>query len=110
MNLLAILHAGQLHSLEPGNAIARAAQNAEFAAKLDGVGGAASYLLDQLLTLLEEQVEDAGATAARRRPKAPLVVRRPRSNAGGRQGVASARCWGALAAVHVQGRTKGRRW
>lgn len=61
LNLLAVLYAANLGNLTPANALARAAQNAAFGATLEGAEGATAYLLDQLLTLLQDQVEESRA-------------------------------------------------
>lgn len=68
LNLLAVLQAASLDTLTPANALARAAQSAEFGARLDGARDATGYLLDQLLGLLEEQVEEARLVVQRGRP------------------------------------------
>lgn len=60
LNLLGVLHSANLGSLTPDNALARAAQNAEFSATLLGSQGkSTSFLLEQLLVLLEGQAESA---------------------------------------------------
>lgn len=62
LNLLGVLHGANLGGLTPDNALARAAQNAEFSATLLGAQGrSTSFLLEQLLVLLEGQVESARA-------------------------------------------------
>lgn len=68
LHLLGVLHAADMGSLNPANALARAAQNAAFGATLDGADGAAAYLLDQLLVLLENQVEEARHVLSMGRP------------------------------------------
>lgn len=78
MNLLAVLHAADLGGLESANAMARAARNAEFAAQIGGSGEAASYLLDQLLVILEAQVDDAAAILRRGRPRELIAWSRRR--------------------------------
>lgn len=60
VHLLTLLHAADFATLNPANALARAAQSAAFGVTLDGAGaGQAEYLLTQLLVLLENQVEEA---------------------------------------------------
>lgn len=60
LNLLGVLHGANLSGLTPDNALARAAQNAEFSATLLGAQGKSThFLLDQLLVLLESQVDSA---------------------------------------------------
>lgn len=68
LHLLGLLHAADMGSLTPANALARAAQNAAFGATLDGATGGAAYLLDQLLVLLENQVEEARHVLSMGRP------------------------------------------
>ncbi len=69
VHLLSILHAGDFGNLGPANALARAAQNAAFGATLDGSGpDVASYLLEQLLVLLEDQVDQARTVLQQGRP------------------------------------------
>jgi hypothetical protein len=70
LHLLAVLHAADLGNLDASNSIARAAQNAQFGATLDGADpDASSYLLDQLLVLLEDQVEEARIMLQQGRPR-----------------------------------------
>ena len=59
VNLLSLLAAADLGNLSPQNALARAAQNAEFGARLDGARTPLSLLLDQLHVLIEDRVEEA---------------------------------------------------
>lgn len=60
LNLLGVLHGANFGGLTPDNALARAAQNAEFSATLLGAQGrSTSFLLEQLLVLLDGQVESA---------------------------------------------------
>ena len=67
--LLSVLHAADFGRLGPANTLARAAQNAAFAATLSGAGPDASdYLLNQLLVLLEDQVEQARLVLQQARP------------------------------------------
>lgn len=68
MQLLSLLYAADLGSLTPANAIARAAQNAEFGAKLDGSQAPLGFLLDNLRALLDDQVEQARQVLSRGRP------------------------------------------
>lgn len=68
LNLLALLHAADLANVSPANALARAAQNAEFGAKLEGGHAALAYLVDQLRVILEGQVEEARAVIRQGRP------------------------------------------
>lgn len=69
IHLLSLLHAADFGSLAPANALARAAQNAAFGATLAGSGAsAASYLLEQLLVLLDDQVDQARAVLQQGRP------------------------------------------
>lgn len=66
IHLLSLLHAADFGSLAPANALARAAQNAAFEATLEGSGAsAASYLLEQLLVLLDDQVDQARGSPTR---------------------------------------------
>ena len=59
VNMLSLLAAADLGNLSPQNALARAAQNAEFGAKLDGSRTPVSLLLDQLHVLIEDRVDEA---------------------------------------------------
>ncbi len=59
VNLLSLLAAADLGNLSPQNALARAAQNAEFGARLDGSRSPISLLLAQLHVLIEDRVEEA---------------------------------------------------
>ena len=59
LHLLGLLYAADFGNLSPANALARAAQNAEFGSTLAGAEGAEAYLLDQLLVLLQNQVDEA---------------------------------------------------
>jgi hypothetical protein len=59
LHLLGLLYAADFGNLSPANALARAAQNAEFGSTLSGAEGAEAYLLDQLLVLLQNQVDEA---------------------------------------------------
>lgn len=68
VQLLSLLYAADLGSLTPANAIARAAQNAEFGAKLDGSQAPLGFLLDNLRGLLDEQVEAARRVLTQGRP------------------------------------------
>lgn len=68
VQLLSLLYAADLASLTPANAIARAAQNAEFGAKLDGSQAPLGFLLDNLRALLDGQVESARQVLTQGRP------------------------------------------
>lgn len=68
VNLLSLLAAADLANLSPQNALARAAQNAEFGARLDGGRSPVSLLLDQLHVLIEDRVEEARAVLQVGRP------------------------------------------
>lgn len=68
IQLLSLLYAADLGSLTPANAIARAAQNAEFGAKLDGSQATVGFLLENLAALLDEQVEAARQVLSHGRP------------------------------------------
>ncbi|MCP4604322.1 MAG: hypothetical protein GY847_28010 [Proteobacteria bacterium] len=68
LQLIALLHAADLHGLSPTNALSRAAQNAQFRSTLDGADGVTAYLLDQLLCVLENQVADAQSVLQYGRP------------------------------------------
>ena len=78
VQLLGLLHGADFGGLSPANVLARAAQNAAFAAGLDGAEGGIAYLLDQLMTLLDNQVEDARAALQRGRPFALIAWARNR--------------------------------
>ncbi len=70
IHLLSVLHAADVGNLDSSNAIARAAQNAQFGATLDGADpDASAYLLDQLLVLLDNQVEEARLVLQQGRPR-----------------------------------------
>ncbi len=68
VNLLSLLAAADLGNLSPQNALARAAQNAEFGATLDGGRSPLSLLLDQLHVLIEDRVDEARAVLQIGRP------------------------------------------
>lgn len=68
VNLLSLLAAADFKNLSPENALARAAQNAEFGAKLDGSRTPVSLLLDQLHVLIEDRVEEARTVLQLGRP------------------------------------------
>lgn len=68
LQLLGLLHAADLGSVTPGNALARAAQNARFGAELDGAGSSVGYLLDQLQVLVEKEVDEARVVLRSARP------------------------------------------
>jgi hypothetical protein len=69
IHLLSVMHAADFGSLSPANALARAAQNASFGATLDGADpNAVSYLLEQLLVLLEDQLDEARTVLQHGRP------------------------------------------
>lgn len=59
INLLAVLSGADLGGVDPSNVLARAAQTAEFNARLSGAGNAVGLLLDQLRVLLGDQVDEA---------------------------------------------------
>lgn len=70
LNLLSLLHAADFGNLSPANALARAAQNASFGTTLSGADeGASSYLLEQLLVLLQGQVDEAHVIIQRGTPR-----------------------------------------
>jgi hypothetical protein len=73
VQLLSLLYAADLGSLTPANAIARAAQNAEFGAKLDGSQAAVGFLLENLAALLDAQVDAARQILANGRPS-PMIA------------------------------------
>ncbi len=68
LHLIALLHAADLKGLSPTNVLSRAAQNAQFRTTLDGASGVTTYLLDQLLVVLEKQIEEARAILQHGRP------------------------------------------
>lgn len=69
VHLLSVLHAADVGSLSPANALSRAAQNAAFGVTLDGAReGAASFLLDQLAVLLDGEVDQARTVLQQGRP------------------------------------------
>lgn len=66
--LLATLHAADFENLSPENVLSRAAQNAEFGARLDGAEETTGYLLEQLLAELQRQVDEAKNVLQKGRP------------------------------------------
>jgi hypothetical protein len=69
IHLLSILHAADFAQLAPANALARAAQNVAFGTTLQGSApDSASYLLNQLLVLLDDQIDQARVVLQQARP------------------------------------------